>query len=980
MPLAAGDTLGHYEILGLLGAGGMGEVYRARDPKLKRDVAVKVLSAAFAHDSSRVGRFQREAEVLAAINHPNIATIYAVETSALVMELVEGESLRAVLNRGPLALKTALHYAVQIADALAAAHDKGVVHRDLKPANIMVRPDGVVKVLDFGLARILTEQIDEAASTETLTMATEPGVVMGTVGYMSPEQVSGSRVDHRTDVFAFGVVLYEMVTGVRPFAGSSAMAICNAILHAPPRDFGDSPAPGTLKAIIRKLLEKDPANRYGSAAEVRQELKALETSMAPVGPLKLSKNMWITVGVAAFIVVVLAGWLWRASVRERWVRETASPEILRLVEAAEYVKAVALVQEARAILPKDPALEDLWIRATAEVSITSEPAEADVSIRPYRGDPNEWQSVGHTPLVKVRVPKNEYVWRVSKPGFAPSFLVLDPPFVDDGHTVGLTYRTTLFSLIKNVKLLPEQTVPPGMVAIKGSQTSLSWPYGRTAQFRPDDFLIDQHEVTNEEYKRFVEAGGYQKEEFWTEPFVQDGRTVPRQEAIARLVDTTGRPGPATWEVGSFPKGLEKHPVAGVTWYEAAAYARFAGKSLPTAYHWMSAAQTSLASLIVADSNFSGKGTVPVGGAGALSGFGTTDMAGNVKEWALNETVAGKRFILGGGFGEPSYMFNMTDARSPWERGTNYGFRCAKLTSPLPPAASAKLELSDRDVWQDQIVSDEFFKAFRGLYAYDHADVHARVEATQSTGTWTHETIILDAAYGTNEHVVAHLFLPKGGTPPFQTVVYFPGANALLLDKFNPTPWVDGDRDYYLKSGRAVLVPIYKGTFERRDDVKPGGPAGNAPAVWRDHVIMWSKDLSRSLDYLEGRSEIDKSKIAFSGYSLGGGIAPILLAMEGRFKAAVLSSGGFWFERALFPEADGTNFVTRVKLPVLMLNARYDILFPVETAQLPIFRRLGTPDKDKKHITYEAGHGALPYREEVRETLDWLDQYLGPVRR
>lgn len=145
------------------------------------------------------------------------------------------------------------------------------------------------------------------------------------------------------------------------------------------------------------------------------------------------------------------------------------------------------------------------------------------------------------------------------------------------------------------------------------------------------------------------------------------------------------------------------------------------------------------------------------------------------------------------------------------------------------------------------------------------------------------------------------------------------------------------------------------------------------------MIMWSKDLSRSLDYLEGRKDIDRTKIAYFGFSLGGGVAPVLLAMEGRFKAAILSSGGLWYQRAL-PEADGTNCVTRVKLPVLMLNGRYDSLFPVESAQLPIFRRLGTPDKDKRQVLYDAGHGALPHGEEVRETLDWLDKYLGPVRQ
>jgi predicted esterase len=400
------------------------------------------------------------------------------------------------------------------------------------------------------------------------------------------------------------------------------------------------------------------------------------------------------------------------------------------------------------------------------------------------------------------------------------------------------------------------------------------------------------------------------------------------------------------------------------------------------YHCRRAAQTERAKLIVPGSNFSDKGTVPVGGAGAFSGFGTTDMAGNVKEWCLNESSGGKRFILGGGFGEANYMFTFMDVLSPWERRPNYGFRCVKLASPPSLATSAKLEHVTRDVWQDKIVSDEVFAAFRGLYAYDRSDLHARVDETQNDDEWTRETVTLDAAYG-NERVIAHLFLPKHIAPPLQTVVYFPGAEAVLADRFmdrlNTSSRIVQDRDFFLKSGRVFVIPIYKGTFERRDSLKGGGTGGNPPGLWRDHVIMWSKDLGRTLDYLETRHDIDNKKLAFFGFSFGAGAAPVLWAMESRIKAAVLTSGGFWFQRGL-PEVDGTNFVTRVKIPVLMLNGRYDSNFPVESAQLPLFRRLGTPDKDKRHVIYEGGHGTLPHGEEVRETLDWLDKYLGPVQR
>src|SRR6266852_4269963 len=209
MPLSVGDKLGPYEILAPLGAGGMGEVYRARDTKLEREVAVKILPDALAQDPERLARFEREAKVLAALNHPNIAQIYGLEQRALVMELVEGETLK-----GPLPIETALDYARQIADALEAAHEKGITHRDLKPANIMITPEGTVKVLDFGLAQLNRDR--QGADDSTLTMSpTRTGMIMGTAAYMSPEQARGQKVDRRADIWAFGAVLYEMLTGKR---------------------------------------------------------------------------------------------------------------------------------------------------------------------------------------------------------------------------------------------------------------------------------------------------------------------------------------------------------------------------------------------------------------------------------------------------------------------------------------------------------------------------------------------------------------------------------------------------------------------------------------------------------------------------------------------------------------------------------------------------------------------------------------------
>jgi serine/threonine protein kinase len=269
MPLATGSKLGLYEILGPLGAGGMGEVYRARDTKLKRDVALKVLPLAFARDPDRMARFQREAEVLAALNHPNIAQIYGAEDRALVMELVEGQTLK-----GPLPLETALDYARQIANALEAAHEKGIVHRDLKPANIMVTSSGLVKVLDFGLAAVMQGPVGDPASSPTLTMrASETGVIMGTAGYMSPEQASGKPVDKRADIWSFGVVLWEMLTGKRLFDGETISHTLADVLRGPidldrlPRE-----TPSAIRTLLRRCLQRDLKRRLPDIGSARLEI------------------------------------------------------------------------------------------------------------------------------------------------------------------------------------------------------------------------------------------------------------------------------------------------------------------------------------------------------------------------------------------------------------------------------------------------------------------------------------------------------------------------------------------------------------------------------------------------------------------------------------------------------------------------------------------------------------------------------------
>jgi dienelactone hydrolase len=352
------------------------------------------------------------------------------------------------------------------------------------------------------------------------------------------------------------------------------------------------------------------------------------------------------------------------------------------------------------------------------------------------------------------------------------------------------------------------------------------------------------------------------------------------------------------------------------------------------------------------------------------------MAGNVKEWCGNERRDHRRFILGGGFGEPTYMFGAADAQPPWQRATNFGFRCVKLASKPPDATLATIAVPPvRDFSKEESASDESFRAYKGLYAYDKRDLAVHLDGTEKTDDWTTEIVSFDAGYG-SERMIAYLCLPANARPPYQAVVFFPGSSAIHTNKKLEFVANEGYAAIVPKSGRALLFPIYKGTYQRSDDFTDDTEPTSAS--YRDHTIAWAKDLRRSVDFLETRKDIDHEKVAYLGFSWGAEVAPVMLSVEGRFRAAILISGGLDYFRTL-PEAEPFNFVSRVRIPVLMLNGRYDHRFPVEAAQIPFFRFLGTPEKDKKHVIYESGHSP-PRKEYIRESLDWLDKYLGPVKR
>jgi len=969
--LMVDETVSHYRILAEVGAGGMGVVYKAEDLRLGRLVALKFLPPQLVRDPDAKRRFFQEARTASAIDHVNVCTIYDIEettdgTVFLSMAYCDGETLKKRLERGPLAATEALRVAVLVARGLARAHQAGIVHRDVKPGNIMVTTGGEVKLLDFGIAKI--------TSGGDLTRT---GTALGTIAYMAPEHVRGGDADERSDVWALGVVLYEMLAGSRPFSGANDYELLQAIIDRPQVPLkGVEGVTDDIAQVVERALDKAPDRRYANAGELVHALQSCVQASGSEGTPRVMarrrpRAIAALVGAVVVVAAVAALWVWRSS-GTRWARDVALPEILRLADLDRNGEAFLLATQAETRIAGDPVLNGVWPRISSQVSITTTPAGADVSLR-LIGDNTTWHPVGRTPLVDTRLPRGVFWWRFEKAGFEPIEIV---------RATG----TVILPGFAGVVALPApESHPPNMVAVSLPPGGLRLTLTGFDYFKgipAPDYHIDRHEVTNAEFKAFVDAGGYEKREYWTEPFVRDGQPLDWTAAMDLFRDGTGRPGPATWQGGTYPPGQDDWPVAAVSWYEAAAYAAFRGKHLPTIYHWTYAAKPELGNSITRSSHFGGGGTVRVGTAPGLGPYGTVDMAGNVKEWVWNEQAGtGKRYILGGAWNDPDYQFLYSDSRSPFDRSDTNGFRLVAYgDGPAPPASlAAPIAPEVRDYATARPVADDVYRIYADQYSYDRTPFDVRVESTDDASPlWRHEVVSMAAVYG-GERMAVHLYLPKNVKPPYEAVLFFPGALAIgAADSANLQLNTFGI-DFIVMSGRALVYPVYKYTYGRSDpQVTSIFPQPTrAYTTWVQQLVG---DARRSLDYLETRPDIDAARLAYYGLSWGAQLGPIIIALDPRMKAGVLLMGGL-FSGKPTPEVDSFNFAPRVRTPILMLNGDQDHIFPLQTSQRPLFQALGTPSADKKHVLYPGGHEifATQRSQIVQEVVGWLDRYVGRVQ-
>lgn len=669
-----GQTISHYKILEKLGEGGMGVVYKAQDLKLGRLVAMKFLSRSLSRlsDDER-SRFYQEARTASLLEHQNVETVYEIDEykdeTFLVMRYVEGKTLRQAIQDDVLTIGNIVDLATQIAEGLKAAHEKGITHRDIKSENIMVTPEKQVRIMDFGLAKL-----------QGAAQLTKTGSTLGTVAYMSPEQVQASGVDHRGDIWSFGIVLYEMLTRQRPFRADHEAALMYEIVNADPEPVEKlrPDCPPRLAGIVSKMLMKNPSERYQTVGEALTDLRQVRVEIQSGVASKIIVPAWFlrkkrvllriaTVGVAGGIM--LFGVF-------RWIsHQRAVDAVYQDIEAAAAAGRLddfyLIVQKSELSLEGNR-FKHLLPRVAGYVTLESQPVS--VHVRAKRVEPlNSFSTrgsidLGPTPVSKRPLIAGEYLITYASPGMnSIEFLV------NVRKTETIVFQRTL---VQDHESSRDLTLVEAGTVHDGSQVAA--------------FLIDQHEVTNDEYLKFVTSGGYHNESPWESGIYVRGQRIPWRSAMETFVDQTGIPGPRYWSGGKYPDGKAQHPVVGISWYEANAYARWAGKSLPTWQQWWRAARGSSKSIfpwgddvqsVEARANFSLKGTTKVASfrLGA-SPFGCYDMAGNVREWLIHpETGSIRRTVVGGSWKDPEYMFEPLHAElfDPSSSNDAIGFRCVK---------------------------------------------------------------------------------------------------------------------------------------------------------------------------------------------------------------------------------------------------------------------------------------------------------------
>jgi formylglycine-generating enzyme required for sulfatase activity len=989
-----GRTFGQYRILEMLGQGGMGEVYLAEDTTLDRKVALKFLPPELRGDEIARRRFLREAKSAAGLDHPFICHIHETgeseDISFIVMERVAGQTLRDKLAAGQLSLSEALRIAEEMAEALIAAHEAGIVHRDLKPANVMLTGDGHVKVMDFGLAKPVST--GEESQEVTLSELTREGTTVGTVPYMSPEQLQGKPVDVRSDLFSFGVMLYEMLTGKHPFMRATTFETAGAILSEKPPPLSEhlDTAPKHLQTLLDLLLTVDRAARVQSAAEVRTSLREFSESARAAADgrvFRYLKRPAVMAALALALVVIGAMFWLPFRARQKVERARAlMPELERLTTDGRYTDAYELATRIEESLPGDPTLQRVMPDLSDVLTINTEPDGANVYLQRFTGgteEPHPRILVGTSPVVDLRIARVGHRLWLEKDGFVTLERTISSELNRAEGRLGVEPEIVLAEALPVVG-----TVPDDMVQVPGGTYRLrGYGFGGMDVVTLDDFFIDRFEVSNEDYQAFIRAGGYSNPSYWMHPFVRDGVEMTYDDAMALFRDRSGLSGPRGWSNQEFPEDKASHPVTGISWYEAAAYAEYAGKALPTIYQWEKAARAgrythfegyvmpwglmSAAAPSGGRANYHGRDTTPVDSHPfGMSPYGVYNMAGNVEEWCLNERGPG-RATAGGSWADEPYQFPSGGVLPELDASDTVGLRCvSKSAGDAADQGSGRIK-PKQSIVELTPVDDATYRGFLSHYRYDRTPPVAEVLETIDGPDWVREKLTF-AGLG-DGRIIAYLYLPKRARAPYQCINYVVSATVFMGR--TAAEEVEAILAPQIKAGRAVMAVVPKGAIERE------WPPDHQNSPWnsverRNLIIFRVTEFRMGLDYLETREEIDMGRIAHIGFSWGSCLrALILTAIEDRIQSSIFVGGGLE-PIDLLPEVDPVNFLPRISGPVLVLTGRYDEETPYEPQARSLFEAVRAP---KRLELVESGH--LP-PVEVRNPIisEFLDETLGPVER
>lgn len=900
----------------------------------------------------------------------------------IAMACYDGESLKEKIERGPLPIGDAVEIGIQIVQGLAKAHEQDIVHRDLKPANVMITKDGVVKIVDFGLAKLGGQ-----------TKLTKSGTTLGTTAYMSPEQATGQEVDHRTDIFSFGVLLHEMIGGGQPFEGDYEQAVIYSILHEEPTPLNKE-TPEELRNLVFHALEKDVEKRLQSFNETLLKLKKLrgERVVSGVESVELKALLGLfkkpRVAIPVMIILLLLITVLFVPYQRQLNRQNARAllaQIEKLAEAGEYVEAYDLAVQADEHLKGDSIFVRLLPIISDKLTIKSEPGGASVFLKRFAPDEQgtlpEREYVGVTPIKDLRVARNANKVTIEKRGYVAVERIASSEFNRTLATMGVSSDIEI-----EVKLFESDEIPENMVLVPGGDYKLvSSDAPTTAEVNLQNYYIDKYEVSNKQYKVFIDEGGYLTKEYWKYLFVKDSKKLSWQEAMPLFRDRTGLPGPRSWTNQEYPQGKENHPVTDVSWYEAAAFAEFSGKRLPTVFQWEKAARNGIMTyrgffmpwgLVNGQkweknrANFGGKDTAPVNSHKfGISPYGCYNMAGNITEWCLNAMTGGYA-TTGGSFADPAYMFFYYGPFPGFFSSRSLGFRCVRNNVETATEQRAMYIDLEKRTPSYSPVDEGTFKSFLSHYKYDKKPLNAQIIETVETDSWIREKIQF-AGVG-SEQIIAYLFLPKRAAQPYQCINFIPSAGVFYTRTSEGAERFLGP---HIKSGRAVLAVVPWGAVERERGSDYTRPAMNTVG-YRELIIRDATEFSIGLDYLSTRDDIDITKVAYLGASLGAQGWLIHAAVEERYRSVVLLGGGvFETDQKKLPEVNPINLVSYITPPKLLVHGKYDEDSRLETNLRPLYNLLSEP---KKLVLVESGH-IPPLEDRVPVINKWLDETLGPVK-